>query len=201
MASVSYEVGVIQNTPVPMLSADQEGHLASTIKRAWSLKRTLDTVNELSHAFYLPAALRARLGDFAPGLIGAELAEIQAEVDEIAFNLYGFSDADRAAALGSPGSTDEDESDAAKDPDDSEDDDGADAVDETDGLLSWAVGVAFGRFDWRLATGEREAPPEPDPFDPLPAKSPGMLPNCAAQFHPHSASWSMTRATRMIWPG
>jgi hypothetical protein len=42
--------------------------------------------------------------------------------------------------------------------------------------VRWAVGVAFGRFDWRLATGERDAPPEPDPFDPLPAKSPGMLP-------------------------
>ena len=51
---------------------------------------------------------------------------------------------------------------------------------------SWAVGVAFGRFDWRLATGEREAPPEPEPFDPLPAKSPGMLPDGAAPFHAHA---------------
>ena len=51
--------------------------------------------------------------------------------------------------------------------------------------LSIAVGVAFGRFDWRLATGEREAPREPDPFDPLPAKSPGMLPDGAAPFHAH----------------
>lgn len=42
-------------------------------------------------------------------------------------------------------------------------------------LLSWSVGVAFGRFDLRLATGERELPPEPDPFDPLPARSPGMM--------------------------
>ena len=53
-------------------------------------------------------------------------------------------------------------------------------------LLSWAVGVAFGRFDWRLATGERDAPPELDPFDPLPAKSPGMLPEGAAPFHDHN---------------
>jgi hypothetical protein len=41
--------------------------------------------------------------------------------------------------------------------------------------LDWLVGVAFGRFDLRLATGERVAPPEPDPFDPLPVCSPGML--------------------------
>ena len=43
------------------------------------------------------------------------------------------------------------------------------------GLVSWAVGVAAGRFDVRLATGEREWPEEPDPFDPLPVCSPGML--------------------------
>lgn len=58
-----------------------------------------------------------------------------------------------------------------------------------DGLFSrqsWAVGVAFGRFDWRLANGERAAPPEPDPFDPLPAKSPGMLPEGAKPFHAHA---------------
>jgi hypothetical protein len=53
-------------------------------------------------------------------------------------------------------------------------------------MLMWAVGVAFGRFDWRLATGERAAPPEPEPFDPLPAKSPGILPDGAKRFHAHA---------------
>src|SRR5439155_9676991 len=42
-------------------------------------------------------------------------------------------------------------------------------------LASWAVGVAFGRFDVRLTTGARPVPTEPEPFDPLPACSPGML--------------------------
>jgi hypothetical protein len=51
--------------------------------------------------------------------------------------------------------------------------------------LSWAVGIVFGRFDLRLATGKRQPPPEPDPFDPLPAKSPGMLPDGAEPFHAH----------------
>lgn len=52
-------------------------------------------------------------------------------------------------------------------------------------MFSYAAGVAFGRFDWRLATGERDFPPAPEPFDPLPAKSPGMLPEGAAPFHGH----------------
>ncbi|MCG7876673.1 MAG: BREX-1 system adenine-specific DNA-methyltransferase PglX [Candidatus Thiodiazotropha endolucinida] len=58
-------------------------------------------------------------------------------------------------------------------------------LDELSILQSWAVGVAFGHFDLRLATGEREAPAEPEPFDPLPTKSPGMLPDDAEPFHAH----------------
>nr|MBP8276741.1 hypothetical protein [Propionivibrio sp.] len=69
--------------------------------------------------------------------------------------------------------------------DEGDDEDSASPIDQTAGLLSWAVGVVFGRFDWRLATGERAAPPEPEPFDPLPAKSPGMLPGGAEPFHQH----------------
>ena len=42
-------------------------------------------------------------------------------------------------------------------------------------MMSWAVGVAYGRFDVRLATGEHALPPEPDPFAPLPVCPPGML--------------------------
>ncbi|MGB9671242.1 MAG: hypothetical protein ACPLXR_08875 [Halothiobacillaceae bacterium] len=178
----SYEVGIIQKIPVPSLDAKQQAQLAFLARRAWSLKRTLDTVEETSHAFLLPAALRGRLGAFDPAAIAAELAQIQAEIDAIAFDLYGFSEADRAALTASrPEPIADDRPDG-----DGEDDEGrAAAADEQTALLSWAVGVAFGRLDWRLATGERAAPPEPDPFAALPAKSPGMLPDGAAPFHAH----------------
>lgn len=58
-------------------------------------------------------------------------------------------------------------------------------VDEMFLRQSWAVGVAFGRFDWKLPTGERQTVPEPEPFDPLPAKSPGMLLENIDSFHAH----------------
>lgn len=180
--SRSYQVGVIGNVPYPAAN-EMHGVLSDLALRAWQQKRTLDTTEETSHAFHLPAVLRARLGDYDPLSIEAELADIQTEIDDIAFDLYGFADADRAAAIGSPGAAGED--DDVQDASESEDND-ADAVDQTDGLFSWATGVAFGRFDWRLATGEREAPPEPDPFDPLPAKSPGMLPDGAEPFYANS---------------
>lgn len=185
-AARSYDVGVINRTPFPNPSPDLEARLSALAKKACLLTRRLDMVDENSHAFVLPYALRERFNHYDPPNILSELLQIQDEIDDIAFDLYGFSDADRAAPLGSSGTADEEAGDAAEDADDSEGDDGADAVDQTDGLLSWAAGVAFGRFDWRLATGERDAPPEPDPFDPLPAKSPGMLPDGAEPFHAHS---------------
>jgi len=183
----SFEVGLIQQTPVPDLAFEQRTQLASLARRAWSLKRSLDTVTETSHAFILPLALRQaqaqRLSVFEPSAIESEIARIQAEIDDIAFALYGFSDADRAAALcGTCGEASD--GDAAEDANaDGDEDEADDDIPSTDALLSWAIGVAFGRFDVRLATGERAAPPEPEPFDPLPAKSPGMLPDGNAPFH------------------
>jgi hypothetical protein len=182
-----WEAGVIQRTPFPRMSETINQELATLARRAWSLKRTLDTVEETSHAFLLPAALRDRLGPFDPAAIEAELSRIQAEIDAIAFDLYGFAEADRQAAHSQPGGDGEaPQADADEDDDtDADEDDGAASAPPQDALLAWAVGVAFGRFDWRLATGERAAPPAPDPFDPLPARSPGMLPEGAEPFHRH----------------
>ena len=182
----SYEVGLIQQTPVPDFNANQlSKQLATLARRAWSLKRVLDTIEETSHAFALPAALRARLGDYDPPAIENELARIQAEIDVIAFDIYGFSEADRAAVQGNQVEANQGDVEASTD-EESDDEDSTAPIDQTAGLLSWAVGVAFGRFDWRLATGERAAPAEPEPFDPLPAKSPGMLPDGAVPFHKHA---------------
>ncbi|MEP1200860.1 hypothetical protein, partial [Tateyamaria sp.] len=112
MAFGSYEVGVIQRTPVPEISGTERTKLENCARNFWGLRRIIKTVNETSHAFLLPAALRARLGEYAPPAIESELADIQAEIDDIAFDLYGFSDIDRAAALGSSGTADEEASDA-----------------------------------------------------------------------------------------
>ena len=183
-AARSYEVGVIQRTPVPDLSLGETSQLAALARRAWSLQRTLDTVTETSHAFLLPSALRLRLGDYAVSSINADLACIQAEIDDIASKLYGFSEADRASALGGAGA--EAGHNELCDVDEGDEDESVDDAPSSDGLLSWAVGVAFGRFDWRLASGERTSLPEPEPFDPLPAKSPGMLPDGATPFHQHA---------------
>ena len=184
VGGVQYEVGLIGGIPVPTMSGDESIQLSELARRGWSIKRAIASTEEKSHAFLLPVALRSRMGDFDPQTVVAELASIQTQIDDIAFSLYGFSDSDRAAALGGKESSESEElSDVIAD--DEADEEEESAIDETVGLLSWAVGVAFGRFDWRLATGERAAPREPDPFDTLPAKSPGMLPDGVEPFLAH----------------
>ena len=175
-AARSYDTGVFNRTPVPSFTGESERSLATRALRSWSLKRGLDTVDETSLAFSLPATLRSRVGNYDPPAINAELRKIQAEIDEIAFDLYGFSDEDRQSAIEEGGEPSDPLEPTPFNPNTPE------ARTE---LLSWAAGVAFGRFDWRLATGEREPPPEPEPFDPLPAKSPGMLPDGDEPFHAH----------------
>lgn len=180
-AARSYEVGILQNTPFPDLDVESTASLATLAHCAWSLKRNLDTITQTSHAFILPALLQAqgdtlsqRAQSWANTVATTEekLADIQTEIDRIAFELYGISPED----MGSGSFAMADEADHTED--ESDDDDTAEAADLpalVEGLLEYSLGVALGRFDLRLALGERDYPPEPDPFDPLPACSPGML--------------------------
>jgi hypothetical protein len=181
----SYEVGAVERTPLAGMADDATSNakLLELVLRAWSLKRSLDTTNETSHAFLLPVALRDRIGEFSSVGINAQLVAIEAEVDAIASNLYGYSGDDNLAIAEQGGP----EHDIGSEVEDDDEEESSNLQPSSvDALLSWAVGIAFGRFDWRLATGERAAPPEPDPFAPLHSKSPGMLPDGAERFHAHS---------------
>jgi hypothetical protein len=177
MAFGSYEVGVIQRTPVPELSSTETHALAGFAHRAWSLKRSLDTTNEMSHAFLLPTGLNERITGLDGAAVESELAQIQQQIDDRVFELYGIGPEDRAV-IESSTRTMADSEDGAEEGTDEENEEEVEAADagQTAAIVSWLVGVAFGRFDPRLATDERAVPPEPEPFDPLPPRSPGMWP-------------------------
>jgi|CXWL01.1.fsa_nt_gi hypothetical protein len=187
-ARPQFDIGDIPCLPVPRLGAADLSALRSLSCRAVSLERSLHTRVETSHASTLPALLQAagvgleaRAAACSEHLltVETELASIQAAIDERCFALYGIADADRRAITEGFGtriveaSATDVEDDAGEDTD--EDESSADAKVLAAELVSWAVGVAFGRFDVRLATGARPMPTEPEPFDPLPACSPGML--------------------------
>ena len=184
MAFGSYEVGVIQKTPIPQCDETQQSKLSALARRSWRLKRELDTVEETSHAFILPAILRARLDDYDPISIKKELKQIQSEIDSIVFDLFGFDESDQISIK------DHESASIGGDSDQSDNDlvigNNENLTGDISGLLSWTVGVTFGRFDLRLGTGDRKAPQEPEPFEPLPLQSPGMLPPEIEPFHPHA---------------
>ena len=182
VGGVQYEVGLIGGIPAADLNATVASELASLARRGWSLKRMLASTEETSHAFLLPLALRSRLGDYDPTTIEQELQKIQKSIDDIAFSLYQFSDSDRIAAMHGEPSGDTQAEDTV---DEDEDQENCAPVDSTIALLSWATGVSFGRFDWRIATQERDAPVVPEPLAPLPERSPGMLPKTDKPFHEH----------------
>lgn len=189
----SFEVGIIQQSPVPK---ELPRRLGQCGVEAAKLKRATASWHELDHSFSLPALLSSPGATLAGRLASANaalnerharLAAIQAEIDELCFDAYGFDQEDRRAALESAGAAPA--SDEPAEPDAEQDAEGAEEPTTDHGppttlldprmaaadLISWCVGVAAGRFDVRLATGARPIPELGDPFDPLPVCSPGML--------------------------
>jgi len=184
-----FVVGVLQKLPIPDLSDEDATALSRLAQQAWSLQRSLDTQIETAHAFKLPAMLQvkgntpaARAGAWAEHVrnISAELVVIQAEIDERCFDLYGIDEIDRRVIAESSGgrfhpSSEQEDTDAEMDEEAEDDtDSGINTEDLIAELVSWAVGVAFGRFDVRLATGARAIPTAPEPFDQLPVCSLSM---------------------------
>jgi hypothetical protein len=186
-AARSYEVGVIQRNPFPQLTASSEATLAVLSHRAWSVKRSLDTRDETSRAFTLPALLQVGGDILAERItvwsdrvrrIEAELATIQQEINALCFDLYEVDEADRLAianGFGGAGALEAADAESDVNTESEAEESAIDAASLAAELVSWTVGSAFGRFDVRLAIGTRAMPPEPEPFDSLPRFSPGML--------------------------
>jgi hypothetical protein len=183
-----FDNGTLCKTPVPKGFPHCALPLEEPARRAISIKRTLDTINEISHAFILPAILRSRVGEFSTTKLIVELEQIQEKIDEIAFELYAIGLDDQIAIR--LGNREESKLKSSIELSDDADDDEPEEESvivgsDQESLLAWCIGVGFGRFDLRLATGERGVGAEPDPFDPLPTKSPGMLPDGVDPFHSH----------------
>lgn len=187
-----FVVGVVQKLPVPPISEEAAGHLDSLFTQAWLLGLRGAQCDERSVRFVLPDGVPIGRRVVASGDASGELLRLQARIDDISFDLYELSEETRSSIrswlqgasphmpqesqVNEPAGDDIDEDEA--------EDETPTSLDQQTSLVSWSIGVAFGRFDIRLATGERQVPPEPEPFDPLPARSPGMLPDGDAPFMP-----------------
>lgn len=175
----SYEVGLIQQTPVP---EDLPTELEDLARRCFDIARDLDRTTETSHVFSIPGGLGRKPKTLVEAIdLRADqsaasrdkLQRYQQQIDLLAMRLYSLDETDIGTEA-----TSELEGSSSSDVQDEEDAEpesfvatGALGKD----LASWAMGCAFGRFDVRLATEPRLAPTLQEPFDPLPVCSPGML--------------------------
>ncbi|WP_104901456.1 hypothetical protein [Nostoc sp. 'Peltigera membranacea cyanobiont' N6] len=184
-AARSYEVGLIQCTPVPEISNLYKEQIVKLSEFCIYIKRSLDTVNEISHIFNIPALLQVignRLVDksFAwqenINKSTHQLSKYQEQIDDIVFQLYGISEKDRKALEITVKNQNLNVEDNTEDADEEHETAlAADGKQLVTDLIAYIVGCAFGRWDIRFATGEKSAPELPDPFAPLPVCSPGML--------------------------
>ena len=183
-AARSYEVGIIQRTPVPKVFDERLEELAL---QAWKTARQHYISDETSHAFLVPVVDGAT--DLVSGFHARNSAQtadavtlevLQREIDDIAFRLYGIEPEDRRTIemmesdRNSPQISDG--ADAEMD-DDEGDADNSVPEDFAAEIASYTLGATLGRWDIRYATGEKPAPELPDPFAPLPVCPPGQLQN------------------------
>lgn len=178
-AARSYEVGVIQRTPIPgTVSSDDLNKLGRMAYLLWANKRSFDTLQELSHAFVSPwigagpdmlSAYEASLTQAHAQLL-SDGSEQQSIVDCITEGLFGF----KVPVAGASADTEEQSAD--------EDEDASGNLDAARLLVSYLTGVAFGRWVIPADPEELRKPPA-DPFAPLPIHAPGAAPAEAAKLY------------------
>jgi hypothetical protein len=188
MAFGSFEVGVVQRTPLPKLDPNSVRSLTSETAKAVRSKRSPDHDNELSHTFTSPGFLQvdgktiveraaARVAEIERAT--AALAQSQAVLDTLSYRQYGIDERDQAlietVMQGSVTTAEESEESAQPDLESNEQSEQVKAHGFVRELISYCVGSAFGRWDLRYATRERHPPDLPDPFSPLPVCPPGIL--------------------------
>ena len=187
MAFGSFEIGVIQNTPIPTYSSITQQELSHLAYQAYKLTRKPSVNDETTHVFILPALFyypsttlteRLHLLTLSDNQCQTNLKAIQAEIDSCVADLYGVPEL-RQIIVEQSCVEDVQNADDEDLKDDGNDEEVIDNVIELSSLvadlLMWCVGVAFGRWDVRLALDPSRLPELPGPFDPLPVCSPGML--------------------------
>ena len=177
MAFGSYEVGVIQRTPVPV---DFSALDITLVLEAHDLTREDDISDETTHAFRLPGLawktgsdllVAGRRLEFESQARRAQLATIQNELDRAVFDLYWLDSAETNPPTATEVMLAVDEGKeekGLKTPPDN-------LSVRVQNLIMWCVGVTFGRWDVRFALTPHLLSTLQGPFDPLPRCAPGAL--------------------------
>jgi hypothetical protein len=176
----SYDVGVIQKTPVAWpIDSMEKVEIGGLALRAHALARQGDSTDETAHGFVLAALARPEMSvsEAQTKVIDERIAltsegsAVLAQIDRYVAALYGLSEQE-TALLGTLDTAAIGTSNGVEDlVDDEELKEQADVPD----LLMWCFGCALGRWDVRFALDPSRVPRAAQPFDPLPRCAPGAL--------------------------
>lgn len=174
----------VKALPWPELPETVVSRLEGLISGEVTNRRVAYQLHEPFHEFVAPSIVFE--SDLSNCLTCDLSTFIGEELEEAIAAAYGFDtkqyrtitrDLREAIAFKTAGSA----SNVAEDDSDEDDKDDADFIiidddrSRNEALISYSVGIALGRWDIRIATGQRKPPQLPAPFDPLPICPPGML--------------------------
>ena len=161
-----YQAGTITPTPLPSIKPNDLKKLEDLGGKAVNSLRRHFANDELSPMFsIMPFKAYPAQREVEKGSIRNELLSIYKAGDSIAIDAYGFHRAEIEGIIERWLRSFCSAIDVLL----------KDENSESQNILSIATGCLFGRWDIRFATGERQPPELPDPFDPLPVCPPGML--------------------------
>lgn len=169
----SYEVGLVQRLPVPS-NALKDATLRVACLNAITARRAADTLNETTSSFRCPfisppaESVAALAGAVAAALDSARHGYVQAQrnIDQAVNRHYSLGPSEVLELDEQVGSVHELAPIEIGDL----------TLLTAERIISWCVGVVFGRFDVRVGTGQRQAPAATEHWAKGTARSPGMLP-------------------------
>jgi hypothetical protein len=160
----------LMKLPYPELDEITSAEIASNSAKILMLTRKEIEKNETS-PFFSPATPEATQ------TTAIQIADLEHKIDQLVSSAYGIELGEFIVLDDLLGQN------ITLDKGDDDEEDSPQHSSPFHDVVSFAVGVAFGRFDWRMPTGDRIAPTWSDPFAPLPIRSPGTLPDGLAPFH------------------
>ncbi len=157
----------VKTLPVPDVDDDLAADLAKKVKSGVEARREVYRHLEPFREFSAPREDLGSLKWEARSLLGEELEQRVAAAYGLAPDQAVRLELDMQQALSALGMHGTEPV--------GDDDDLGEIPPWGERLLSYLIGVAFGRWDVRVALHPAAAPPLPDPFEPPPANPPGML--------------------------
>lgn len=186
----SFEVGVLEQTPIPHNRAgERERALVDCARASIRIKQRAAAEDETSHTFTIPSVVANNTGRSLTHIVEVcgerrkedcvQLAAYQHDIDNCAFDLFGIEANDRLAIEASFSDLQVRE-DNPEEPSESSDElestqSLATHLDDVASLVSYCMGVVFGRWDARLSLERSRRSCWPDPFAPMPVCSPAVL--------------------------